>query len=271
MIKINLLPGYIVERRRVKALAILLGFFLLAEVALFVAYIYAPGPWSLNNKLAEAIQRRDKALQAQTEVENLKAEADSVKASYAVKASWVKWVDDADAKPAQWVAYFKTITRYFPADVVVNGLPLPSGTSLNLSGSTNSMMSAARWYLNMLRCEMVAPNANAVTFTPGQLAVGSPNPRMAMPVSISMQIQPQYLDMMMPVASPAGVGGGTGRGGGRMGAGPGGGAGRGGGGRGGMGGAGGGGRMGGGAAGGAGGGGRGGMGGGRGRAGAGDE
>ena len=229
MIKINLLPGYIIERRRVKTWAMGLAFILLIEIVIFVGYVWAPGPWSLNRKYQEAVARMNKAQNEQAIVEGLQAQAEAVKKSYGEKQTWVTWVDEADAVPAKWVAYFKRITRYFPADVVVNGLPLPSGTTLNLSGSTDSLMSAARWYLNMLRCDMVAPSANAVSFTPGQVAVGSANPRMAMPVSISIQLNPDALTFMIPVAVPAGVAGGRGRGGGRMGAAPAGGGGRGGG------------------------------------------
>jgi len=220
MIKINLLPAYIIERRRVKALAVLIVFLLIVETLLFMAYVWAPAPFSLTSSNKQATERRDKALADQYEVEALMDEVEATKASYQTKGSWVSWVDEADGKPKQWTQYFRTITKYFPADVVVHGLPLPSGNRLNLQGSTSSMMAAARWYLNMLRCEMVQPDINAVDFSPGQLAAGAANPRMAMPVSISIALKPEYLDMMMPVSMPAGIttGGRTG-GGGRMGAG----------------------------------------------------
>jgi Tfp pilus assembly protein PilN len=218
MLKINLLPGYIVERRRVKALAILLGCVLVVEVVGFAAYLWAPVPGSLATKYAGVVKERDEARAEQAKVEKLEADTAALQARYAVKQTRVKWVEEADKRPAQFAAYFKNITRYFPADVVVNGLSMPSGGRLNLTGSTDSLMSAVRWYLNMLRCEMVAPNTNAVTFTPGQFAVGSANPRMAMPVSISLQLRPEELDFMRALAPPAGMGGGPGRGRGRMGA-----------------------------------------------------
>jgi Tfp pilus assembly protein PilN len=237
MIKINLLPGYIIERRRVKALAILLGFLLIAEVVLLLAYLWAPAPFSMTQRLKNEETQRDEAFARQTRVQEMEAEIQQVKAIYQAKESWVKWVEDADAKPAQWVAYYKTLNDYFPADVVVYGLPLPSGNTLNLQGSTSGMMAAARWYLNMLRCRLVSPDPNAVSFSPGQVAAGAANPKMQMPVSISITLKPEALDMMMSVATPADVGGGgrvggAGRGG-RMGGGRGGGGMRGGGGRGG--------------------------------------
>lgn len=222
MIKIQLLPPYIIERRRVKALAALLVFVLVVEALAFMAYLWAPAPFSLATRRRQAESRRDRAVEAQNEVMALEGELAAMRNRYGAKQSWVTWVDDADARPAQWVGYFKRLNDYFPADVVVNGLNLPSGNTLNLSGSTSSLMAAARWYLNMLRCEMVSPQTNAVQFSPGAVASGAANPRMQMPVSISVTLKPEYLDHMMPVPTPAGVSGATGgRGRGRMGGGPG--------------------------------------------------
>jgi len=219
MIKIQLLPPYILERRRVKALAILIVSVLVVEALLFTALLWAPVPGSYASKRRAAEERRDKAFEEQAAVEELEAQVAQVKATYGAKQTWVAWVDEADRRPAQWVGYVKMLNSYFPSDVVVHGLNLPSGNTLNLTGSTSDMMSAARFYLNMLRCEMVAPDINAVQFNPGAVAAGAVNPRMAMPVSISVSLKPEYLDMMMPVPMPAGVATGGRVSGGRMGGG----------------------------------------------------
>jgi hypothetical protein len=220
----------------VKALVVLLAFVLIVEVLLFMAYLWAPAPFSLSVQRQREEKRRDEAFQAEQEVIDLEGELASIQARYRAKQGWVSWVDDADSRPAKWVNYFKTLNDYFPADVVVNGLNLPSGNTLSLSGSTSDLMAAARWYLNMLRCEMVNTGIgrDAVQFSPGNMASGAVNPRMQMPVSISVALKPEDLDMItMPVAAPAGIGGAAGRGGSRMGGGPGMGGRRGGGGRGG--------------------------------------
>jgi Tfp pilus assembly protein PilN len=222
MIKIQLLPPYIVERRRVKALIVLLVFVLIVEALLFMAYLWAPAPFSLATRRQKAEERRDRAWEKEQEVRQLEDDLADIQARYRSKQSWVSWVDDADSRPARYVAYFKTITDYFPADVVVNGLNLPSGNTLNLSGNTSDLMAAARWYLNMLRCEMVNTELgrNAVQFSPGSMASGAVNPRMQMPVSISVALKPEDLDsILMPVARPQAIGGGGGRGRGRMGGG----------------------------------------------------
>jgi hypothetical protein len=226
MIKINLLPGYILERRRVKALVMLLAVVLIVELLGFAAYVWAPGPFSLASKKAKADARRQQARSDAQIVEGLEAEIGQVQRDYAAKQLWVRWVEDADSRPPQWTEYIREIRKYIPADVVVNGLQPPSGNVLNLSGQTSDVMAAVRWYLNMLRCELVMPDANAVTLStttggwPDQILTGA-NPKMQHSVSLQVALRPEELLFMQPVAPPAGAGGGATVGRGRMGGGPG--------------------------------------------------
>jgi len=228
MIKINLLPTHIRERRRVKALALLLAFLLGLEVLGFVAYLWAPVPFSLSAQTHRARDRMTKAEAAEAEVMDLEQQVKDVTARYAAKQNWVRWVEEADKVPEKWIQYFTTLNKYIPSDVVLHGLSLPSGAALTLNGSTRDMMAAMRWYLNMLRCEMVEPFREAVQFTPGAaLSPGeTPGPAdpMAMSVTIRVTLKPEYLDLFtMRVAPPAGVAGGGRAGGmgrGRMGGGP---------------------------------------------------
>jgi Tfp pilus assembly protein PilN len=232
MIKVNLLPAHILERRRVKTMAVGLILLLAIEVLLFAAYVWAPAPFSIGTQLKRAQDRRATAEAAEAEVYDLEADVQRVRARYAALAGWVSWVEEADALPEKWIKWFTTLNDYIPADVVLNGLSPPSGGTLNLSGSTRDIMSAVRWYMNMLRCEMVDPALGSVQFSPGSAQfTGEPGAAadpMAMPVSISVVLKPEYLDIFtMPVAPPAGAGGGqtarrggaTTRGGGRMGGG----------------------------------------------------
>jgi Tfp pilus assembly protein PilN len=226
MIKINLLPGYIIERRRVKALVVVLAFVLLVEVAALAAYLWAPAPFSLAGQYRRAEADRKKWEQEEYVVQQLEEEVAATAARFADKNLWVQWVKDADRLPEVWVRYFETLNKYVPADVVLNGLPLPSGNSLNLSGQTSNLMAAARWYLNMLRCELVLPDPGSVTFSPGSAVypgeVVGANPKMQQSVGIRVALRPEALDMITLVpAPPAGVAGGRPVGGrGRMGAAP---------------------------------------------------
>jgi len=226
MIKINLLPRYIIERRRVKALAALLVFVLVVEVLAFAAYLWAPMPFSLTRQWQLAEERRKNAEQDRLECEQIEQDSEEITNRFAGKASFVNFVAEADALPGKWVEYFKRIRKYIPAEVVLNGLPLPSGTNLNLSGSTSGLMAAARWYLNMLRCEMIQRDPNLVSFSTdtstarGQVVTGG-NPKMQQSVSISVALRPEYLDIINLVpAPPSGAAAGVARrgGGARMGA-----------------------------------------------------
>ncbi|UCC67108.1 MAG: hypothetical protein JSV79_08140 [Armatimonadota bacterium] len=226
MIKINLLPHYIIERRRVTAWAIGMVALLILEALALGAYVWAPLPFSLKQRLGAAKTRAAEAREKAAYVEGLDGEIGRVQARFAAKESWVTWVERADEVPAAWVKYLKMINDTIPADVVIHGLPLPSGGALNLSGSTSDMMSAVRWYLNMLRSDIVQPGRNSVVFNPGTVTGGETGPTtdpMRMSVGMTIALKPEVYEVVnMTPAGPAQVTGGSRVGGaGRMGATPG--------------------------------------------------
>lgn len=227
MIKINLLPDHILESRRVKALLRVLVFVLLLEAGALAAYVWAPAPFSVASRHKQAQNRFDEATVRADEVRALEEEVAQVRARYSERASWVEWVDEADRLPDKWVRYFTLLNEYLPEDVVISGLPLPSGNVLNLTGQTSDLAAAARWYLNMLRCEMVVNSPDAVSFStatvgwPGTMPTGA-IAKMQQAVTMRVLLKPEYLDMLIAPAAPAGTGlGRTGgsAGGGRMGSG----------------------------------------------------
>lgn len=235
MIKINLLPDHILESRRVKALLRVFIFVLLLEVGALAAYVWAPAPFSVTSRHNQAQNRLDDATVRGDEVRALEEEVAQARARYSERASWVQWVEEADRLPDKWVRYFTLLNQYIPEDVVINGFPLPSGNVLNLTGQTSDLASAARWYLNMLRCEMVVNSPDAVSFStatvgwPGTMPTGS-IAKMQQAVTMRILLKPEYLDMLTPAPAPAGTGLGrtAGTTGGRMGTGGSGGAARGG-------------------------------------------
>jgi Tfp pilus assembly protein PilN len=251
MIKINLLPPHILEGRRVKLVAAAMGLLLAVVVVAMAGWIwFAPAPLPCltreNSRLTEELDKVTRAAEAVTATAN---EAAAIESSYKAKQSWVGYVAQADKVPTLWVKWYQRINRYIPSEVALSSLPVPTNAMLTLSGSTSDFRAANRWYLNMLRCDMVdlgSDPAQAVQLNvsmPGQVdAPGSgDNPRMAFPVSLSVALNPQYLDFLNQPAVPEGMsagggggrGGGGGGGGGRMGGGGGRGGGGGGGGRGG--------------------------------------
>jgi Tfp pilus assembly protein PilN len=233
MIKINLLPSHILESRRVKALLrwIILG--LLVIVGALCGYVWGPAPFCLGPQQKVAQERLNEANTAWSAVETTKAEGARIAGQYAETSQWVAWVEEADKKPGQWIAWYNLLRKYIPADVVVTAFPSPS-TSLSFTGYTSDFKAACRWYLNMLRCEMLDGPADSVRFSTNTLGwpaqePAAENPRMRQPVTISLPISGRYLTMLEQPFPPtsAGVSGGRGgarsAGGGRMGAGRGGG------------------------------------------------
>jgi hypothetical protein len=232
MIKLNLLPKYIIERRRVKAWALGMVALLIIELVVLAAYVWSPLPPPLPRSLkqrtadanAEAVAQRAAA----AKVEDLNAEIDAINGRFAAKASWVTWKESADKVPERWVEYLTAVNELIPADVVIHGLQVPSAGVLNLSASTSDMMAGVRWYLNVLRSELVQPGRQSVQFNPGQVAVapvaGVTDP-MQMSVGMTIVLKPEfYQEILMQPARPADLDGGGasgGRGGGRMGGAPG--------------------------------------------------
>lgn len=248
MLKINLLPSHILETRRVKAWVRILIVALIVEVGLAVGYIWGPAPICLGPKQRAADTRMDEAYNEQAAVQKIDADGKATQGRYAERNLLVTFVGEVDRIPAKWQRWVNLWRKYIPSDVVLSALPPPNST-MTLVGYTSDWRAATRWYLNMLRSEMLNyTGPESITFSvptvgwPGELPTGA-NPKMQTQCTITMAIRPEFVDMLTLPAAPASLGGGAARVGGRGGTG----GGRMGGGRGGMGGGrGGGGRMGGG-------------------------
>ena len=91
MIKLNLLPKYILERRRVKAWALGMAALLIIELVVLAAYVWGPMPFSLRHRMAAAEAEAAEQLAAAQEVEKLNTEIDQINGRFAAKASWVTW------------------------------------------------------------------------------------------------------------------------------------------------------------------------------------
>ena len=87
MIKLNLLPKYILERRRVKAWALGMAALLIIELVVLAAYVWGPMPFSLRHRMAAAEAEAAEQLAAAQEVEKLNTEIDQINGRFAAKAS----------------------------------------------------------------------------------------------------------------------------------------------------------------------------------------
>jgi len=194
------------------------------------SYVWAPLPFSLKSQQKAATDNLNHWVAELDKVVQVESQVAEVQGRFQEKGQWVGWVDEADKIPELWRRYFNLVIKYIPDDVVISGLPLPSGNVLSLSGQTSDLRAATRWYLNMLRCEMVQPDPSAVTFStptvgwPGEMPQGA-NPKMQQQVNITIALNPDYNPMNVAAAAPpaaAGIGGGRGvvgvGGAGRMGA-----------------------------------------------------
>jgi uncharacterized membrane protein YgcG len=232
MLKINLLPSHILETRRVKAWVRILIVALVVELLLAFGYVWGPAPICLGPKQRAADTRLNAAYSEQTAVQTIQADATATKGRYADKSMLVTFVNEADRIPAKWQRWVNLWRKYIPSDVVLSALPAPNST-MTLVGYTSDWRAAARWYLNMLRSEMLNyTGPESITFSvptvgwPGELPTGA-NPKMQTQCTITMAVRPEFLDMLTLPAPPASLGGGAvsvgggrgGMGGGRMGGG----------------------------------------------------
>jgi len=223
MIKINLLPPHILERRRVKIVAVLMALLLLATAAIMILIVF-----SLRSQVTSSKEALTKATAEATEVTSIKENADALRGSFQGKSLWVGFVDSADRYPQAWVKWFQRINRWIPDELVINSLPPPNNNILTLQGSTSDYRAANRLWHNLMRCDLLAPSAGPnVTVNPLMPGPsGGANPRMAYPVTVTMNINGAYTQFMTfgrPQAPPSmgGVAPGAAAGG-RMGRGPGG-------------------------------------------------
>ena len=155
MIKINLLPPHILEGRRVKIVAIFMGLLVVLCAAAMIIYIWSPAPFSLTKQVTAKKAELVVDKQKKDDADKVNAAAQQMKSSFQAKQTWVDFVTDADRCPRRWAEWFKNLDRWIPNEVVINGLPLPNGNILTLQGTTSDYRAANRWWLSMLRCNMI--------------------------------------------------------------------------------------------------------------------
>jgi hypothetical protein len=168
MIKINLLPPHVVERRKVRGLAILLVALLLFEIGgLFFYY----------STLVRARNEKQKILQDTTvaadRVTGYQAAAAAELAAAGQVLVNVGWYDGIYRNNAKIADSLSKVNEYIYAKMTINSLVL-SGAQVTLQGATKDLDHIASAYLNLLRCPYITP-ARGVTFTPS--LGGQPNTR----------------------------------------------------------------------------------------------
>jgi hypothetical protein len=159
MIKINLLPPHVVERRKVRSLAILLLAVLLLEIGGFFFY-YSTLVQTEKKKQAQLAQVTTEA----NNVLSLEAEAQAEIAAAGPVLGEIARFDNIYKHSAKIADTLSKINEYIYAKMTVRNLSL-NGTQVSIQGTTKNLDHIAAAYLNLLRSPYITP-ARGVGFTP---------------------------------------------------------------------------------------------------------
>ena len=146
MIKINLLPAYVLERHLVRRTGMLMGIVVIAQLAaLGFAFI------QLQAAQGEADARLKHWTAKAQEVSTVQSQANSEKSAAGPFQAWVDFVSNVNTNNAKWAWLYGEIAKWVDNKVVLQGIGL-SGQTVTLRGATDTLESAKRWYLNSWMC-----------------------------------------------------------------------------------------------------------------------
>ncbi len=165
MLRINLLPAYVAQRRLNTRLAVTFG-------VLFVAIVGSLGSWYaiLEPQIAVWKDKADQADQNKTEIEGLNAQAAAATATIAPIQTKLQFVKDVQAYNLAYIQLYQTVAKYTSPRILYKSMAV-SGTTMTISAYTPSFADLGR-YLQVMYTE---PDVNTVSIS-GIPGYGSPNP-----------------------------------------------------------------------------------------------
>jgi len=230
VIKINLLPAYVLERHLVRRTAMLMGAVIVAQaVAVGFALV------QLSGAQQEADVRLKHWTDKANEVSTVQNQANTERSAAGPFQAWVDFVNNLHTNNAKWAWLYEEISKWVDNKVVLRTMNA-SGQTVTLTGATDSLESAKRWYLNSFMCYLYGdvklqvqvpswtapsagqpaavgggPGAGGLRFTLGQpgaagLQLGPASaaqltpPSERTPVTLTCTLKPQFL--IIPPAAP---------------------------------------------------------------------
>ncbi len=149
MLKIDLLPSYVRERRKVKPAIILVVVIILVEVALLLG-----ASMKVKGAIAATQKELDEIEPVAKQVESLEAEAQSELATVKPAIDRVKYYEDMAKLGDQFVKLIDAVNEYIYEKVTVQNFQT-DGSSVSFTAVTDSTESFGRFLLNFLRCPAV--------------------------------------------------------------------------------------------------------------------
>lgn len=149
MIKINLLPGHVAERRKVRSLAKLVVFALLLEViglSYFVVRLV-----DKEKQLGEKYKDVHQSAEAVRAMEKTTQAEQAAAAPYKGAVGWYDSIIQQNAKIADTLV---KVNEYIYARLTVRNLSV-NGATVQLAGSTRDIDQVAKAYFNLLRSKYI--------------------------------------------------------------------------------------------------------------------
>lgn len=201
MLKLNLIPPYILEARRVRKLLILCIVLVVVEVAALAGWFFY-----LSQTLTR-LQGDFQELQAQAQqVQNIVQAKNGIVQRMGPMKQKVEFMEKLETFNAIWADTIEGLNEYIYAGVQITSLQL-TPTSVQLQGLTRTTDDVGRFYLNFKRCPLVNPDTVRLSVggAPGGMMGGAMS--IAAPGGMGMGMpEAPMMGSMMP---PAGMGGGT--------------------------------------------------------------
>jgi hypothetical protein len=154
VIKVNLLPPFVVERK-------LIIRFLKAVIVLVIVWVALLGWYvhGLQTKLAAEKQRLADETAKKTAVEQTIAAIASVQGQTAPIKQWVDFYAAVQTHAQKYVTVLDLLTRYTSNNSILSSWT-GSGTAVTIAGSSaGGTRGFARYYLNIIRCPLWAKDA----------------------------------------------------------------------------------------------------------------
>ncbi|MCS6860356.1 MAG: hypothetical protein NZT92_08575 [Abditibacteriales bacterium] len=149
MLKINLLPAYVIERRKVRVYSMVAAVLLVAEIAV-LGFFY-----NKQRLLAAALDEAKTAkANEKSQVDQLQQEAQAEQAKNQPFQNVIDFIKKVKESPRKQGQLLSELRKYIYWRVLVTDIDISDGQNVRLSCATDSVDSYARFVANFMECPL---------------------------------------------------------------------------------------------------------------------
>jgi hypothetical protein len=199
MVKINLLPRYVVEKRKLRSFYKIPLLLVVLELAFFGWYVFI----NLENQIKIKKDEADRWTQKAQEVRDRQTENTGLQGQLAKVQAPNDWYNGIYAHNASFPKSIDAVLAYIPAEMSVKTVTI-SGDAVTLAGATKAtenLSYVARCWLNILRSPFINPATVKLSFEEtrpsGLIAQPMNRPGMQSPMDMKNNNPMRPIGMMM--------------------------------------------------------------------------